>query len=151
VALFAIINLVVVGVQKLAHMSDQKELDSITRILKEERPQLEAAEGNLRSLALQLDTLEARMSPLETTIKYYETTYPIGIPSSLYADYSAKVDEYNSLIDPYNAALTQFKILHPSYQARIDAFNSRVDEAERLAAKIGSTWILVPRLGAFVR
>ena len=144
-----VINFLFVGMQNLSHAPDQQRLDQLKKQLETDRIQIESIENELKNKSLSLDQMQTRLSTLETQIKSIESKHPNGIPSSIYADYSSKVDELNSFVSPYNSAVSEFKTKYAEYSSRIDQYNTMVDEANALGKKVGTTWVIVPRLGAF--
>ncbi|MDB5166851.1 MAG: hypothetical protein JWM37_923 [Candidatus Saccharibacteria bacterium] len=123
VALYAIVNGVAFGVQKIANRDDQKKLDSLTS-------QIDTQEKTLNDLDKKITAEEAQLTALDKKITDEEET----------ADdetYNNDVAAYNKLVDLYKADID-------AYNKQIPAYNAKVTEANELAKKVGSTWYVVP-------
>ncbi|QLC85420.1 hypothetical protein [Priestia megaterium] len=127
---FGIVNLVLVGGQKLWHHDDEVKLEKYETALKEQK-------SEINDYTTELEDLKSQAEDLEEQINGYETDYPYGIPEELYADYEQMVDEYNSLVDDYD-------VKSQEYSDEIDSYNDKVEEANALAEEVGSTWYVVP-------
>lgn len=147
--LFVMINIVVVGGQKLAHLGDSSRLNEIRQVLDKERPEIDSLENELGIEAARIDQAKTRLLELDSEINAFESKYPKGIPKRLHKTYNQKVNEYNSMIAPYEDKIQQYNIILNDYNTRVDSYNSLVDEAKALSAKIGTTWYIVPRGNPF--
>ncbi|QTL49972.1 hypothetical protein [Priestia aryabhattai] len=127
---YGIVNLVLVGGQKLWHHDDEVKLEKYETVLKEQKNEIDG-------YTTELEDLKSQAEDLKEQITGYETDYPYGIPEELYADYEQMVDEYNSLADDYD-------VKSQEYSDEIDSYNDKVEEANALAEEVGSTWYVVP-------
>lgn len=127
---YGIVNLFLVGGQKLWHHDDEVKLEKYETALKEQKNDIDDYETAL-------EDLQSQAQDLKDQINSYETDYPYGIPEELYADYEQMVDEYNSLADDYD-------VKSQEYSDEIDSYNDKVEEANALAEEVGSTWYVVP-------
>jgi hypothetical protein len=119
---YGLINLVLVGGQKVWHSGDQKKLTQIQSILDDEKKDLDRIEGELTSKNANLDKLEI----------------------DLKANKNGNIDRYNKLVDEYNMKLGAYNQQYDDYKKRITSYNDKVNEANSIAKKIGSTWYVVP-------
>lgn len=151
IVVFVIANAILIGIQRLPHLEDQRHLDQLKQQLDVERPEIEEMENRLRTLSANFDQMEQRLLGLKSDIRATEAKFPSGIPSQIYPGYSRQVDEYNAGVVLHETYIEEFESLYPQYSARVDQFNSLIGEAKALSDKIGSTWILIPNLKAFTR
>jgi chromosome segregation ATPase len=128
--IYVILNVFVVGGQKLYHHDDQARLDSLKSELKEQKATIDNDESELTSK-------EDDLSSLKEEVETYESDYPDGVPEEYYDEYRQKVNDYNS-------QLTDYKDQYSTYQNELGSYNEKVKEANALAKKIGSTWYIVP-------
>ena len=141
---FALINLVLVGGQKIWHHSDQKKLDTLKTELKLERTTINGAETRLQNFEERIKEINSEKNPIGLHLKKIEEQFPNGIPSNIYASYKSSVSHYNELVRTHNAMLQMYNAIYEKYSAEIDNYNMDVKKANALAKKIGGTWYLIP-------
>jgi len=144
VLVYVVINIFLVGGQKLWHYGDQKRLDELKEILNTEKVNIESLEKELKNMEQCLDTYTIRINKLKSDIQLIENRYPRGIPSNIYNNYIQLINDYNSLVDTYNSTLNKYNSKYEDYSHQIDKYNAMVVEANNLAKKIGTTWYVVP-------
>lgn len=110
---------------------------------------------------------QAQLNSLKQDIKQIESHNPNGIPADIYDGYVDLVNHYNRLgrehkadiarynreankanrrVDLHNKRVRRYKELRPKYEEMVQHYNKQVDEANRLAAGLG-TWYVMPLPG----
>lgn len=120
---YGAINLVLVGGQNAIKGEDQTRFDTLKSQLESEKILLEQQEAVINSDEERLLDIQAEMDSYEAQ----------GLTGA-----------YNSLVDTHNALLDSIEVSINDYNSKLPSFNARVDEANKLAESIGSTWYLVP-------
>lgn len=131
--IYGLINLVLVGGQKVWHHDDEAKLDE----LKVELKDLKASIGGYEDLLTEID---GELTGSKEEVDSYESDFPEGIPEEYYEDYTSAVNGYNEQLDTYN-------IEYDKYSSEIDSYNEKVEEANAVSEDIGSTWYVVPMPG----
>jgi len=127
VAVYGVMNLVLVGGQYVWYYADNQKLEA----------RLQQMEKDLAGSASQIEAVKAG-------IKAVEKANPRGIPEDKYAAYSRSVRYHNELVEAHNQKVAEQQVVHGDYSSRVDQFNGLVEEANSLAKKIGGTWYVVP-------
>ncbi len=141
---YAVINLALVGGQKLSHQGEQAQLDEIKVGLNSENLKIKQIELQLQKMRHQLKESSSKIKNLKSRVELFEQSYPQGVPANIYNGYSRSVAEYNARIGFYNATLAQYDVLYADYSKQVEHYNGRVAEANVLAQKIGTTYYLLP-------
>jgi hypothetical protein len=117
---YGIVNFVFVGAQSLYHSKDNAKLEFIKSDLDEKLKIIKQQEDNLR-------TQESFLDKTKKTINITTDT-----------------DDHNNLVDKYNVELALYKANYSRYSQDLESYNLKVNEANKLAEKVGTTWYVVP-------
>jgi hypothetical protein len=170
--LIGILNLAILGGQWLWHLPHRAELAGEEANLASSRQELEPTLVGVQRLSAAIADLEARIKALDESadqmeysleerkreIQEYESLVESGVPSSVYEEYTASIEEHNRLVDDINQSCGERRALYSRYSALLgeyraaaeqldvaaSAYNARVDRWNELARKAGTYWYLVP-------
>ena len=87
ILVFAVINLVLVGGQKLWHHGDQVKLDTLKAELDVQRNDIAQREAVLKTLGSSIDQYAAQISGLKSQAQAIEQQNPSGVPPDIYDSY----------------------------------------------------------------
>jgi cell division protein FtsB len=144
ILVFAVINLVLVGGQKLWHHGDQVKLDTLKTELEVQKSDLDQREAELKTLGSSIDQYAAQIADLKSKAQAIEQQNPSGIPPDIYDSYKQLIDQCNSDVAKYNSGLDRSDALFQDYSQRIDRYNALIKESNDLSNQIGATWYIVP-------
>lgn len=117
---YGIINFVFVGAQSLYHSKDNAKLEVIKSDLDEKLKNIRNQEGILKAQENFLDKTKRTI------------------------DITTDVDDHNNLVDKYNVEISLYRANYSRYSQDLESYNLNVNEANKLAKEVGTTWYVVP-------
>jgi septal ring factor EnvC (AmiA/AmiB activator) len=144
IAVFAILNVVLVGGQKLWHHGAQQRLTTLNAQLDAQGSEIKQREAELKTLIASSEQSSATIAGLRAHVQRIEDQYPSGIPQSMYPSYVKLVDQCNLLVAGHNLDIARYNSLYEDYSQRIERYNALVKEANATSKQIGGTWYVIP-------
>jgi cell division protein FtsB len=144
IAVYTVINLALVGGQKLWHHRDQVNLDTLKARLDSQRSEITQCESELNTLNASSGQSAATIANLKSRVHTIEQQYPSGIPPSIYYSYSQLIDQCNSLVASHNETIARYNALYDDYSQRVERYNAIVKDSNAIARQIGVTWYVIP-------
>jgi chromosome segregation ATPase len=144
IVVYLILNVVLVGGQKLWHSKDQERLDAVMAILNRESPIIDSAQADLAIRLEDLNQSSAAIDQAKAALEALDRRYPNGMPNSVVARYNADVARLDPKVAEHNEHVAVYESMRVALENRIDEYNELVQEANALIEKIGPTWYVVP-------
>jgi predicted RNase H-like nuclease (RuvC/YqgF family) len=144
ILVYLVINGGLIGVQSVFKQGDKAKLEALEEILLEKQSKIKEKEDYIFGLRDEISSLENELYYHKDTIDYYETEYLNGIPDEYYNEYLDSFDAYNLLYGKYETLIEVEEREYEAYNSSIDEYNEQLKEAEKLAEKVGTTWVLLP-------
>jgi hypothetical protein len=143
-AVFTILNVVLVGGQKLWHHGAQVKLATLKAQLDAKDREIKQREAELKTLSANSEQSTATITGLKARIQMIEGQYPSGIPQSIYHSYSELIDQCNSSVANHNLNIARYNSLYEDYTQRIEQYNTLVKEANAISKQVSGTWYVIP-------
>lgn len=143
--IFVIINLILLGIQKITKIDEKKKLRNL-------EPTIESMEKEMVKQAALLDEQKIKINNYETELdrrsteldQIYNRYQLTGAPDYVISQFNALKLEYESLFKEYEKEFEKYTSLESSYSSVYDSYSRKYDEYMILSDEASTYFWLIP-------